>query len=95
MLVLLEHVVTYNYLACPRRYDTHAEIMGVELSRLNDTDRKMKIIAAVKTFKRKMGMTETLGDLGITRMDIPDLAKKAMHDPYMATNATTANNQGY
>jgi alcohol dehydrogenase class IV len=84
--VLLEHVVAYNYPACPRRYDTLAEIIGVELSGLNDTERKMKIIAAVKTFKEKMGMTETLGDLGITRMDIQDLAKKAIRDPCMVTN---------
>lgn len=84
--VLLEHVMAYNYGACPHRYDVIGEIMGVELSGLNDLDRKMKIITAVKTFRERLCMTETLADLGIVRKDIPDLAKKAMRDPCMATN---------
>jgi len=84
--VLLEHVVAYNYSACPRRYNEIAGAMGVDLSGLEDMDRKVKIIAAMKSFREGLGMTETLGDLGVTRGDIPDLAKNAMRDPCMATN---------
>lgn len=84
--VLLEHVVAYNYMACPRRYDVIAETMGVEISGLDDNGRKIKFISAIKAFRERLGMTETLGDLGITRENIPDLARNAMRDPCMATN---------
>jgi len=84
--VLLEHVVAYNYMASPQRYDAIAEIMGVELSELDTDGRKKKVIAAMKAFREGLGMTDTLGDLGITREDIPDLARNAMRDPCMATN---------
>jgi alcohol dehydrogenase len=84
--VLLEHVLAYNYEACPRRYDVIGEILGAELSGLDDIDRKMKIKTTVKTLRERLGMIETLGDLGIVRKDIPDLAKNAMRDPCMATN---------
>lgn len=84
--LLLEHVVAYNYCACPRRYDEIAGAMGVDLSGLEDIDRKRKIVSAMMVFREGLGMAGTLGDLGVTRGDIPDLAKNAMRDPCMATN---------
>jgi alcohol dehydrogenase len=88
--LLLEHVIAYNFGACPGRYETIGKIMGVD-SGGNDgpEEKKRMIIAAITSLREQLGVTETLGDLGVTGKDIPALARNAMHDPCMATNPRT------
>ena len=88
--LLLEHVIAYNFEACPDRYATIGKIMGVDFGgNAGPEEKKRLIIAAVASLRERLGVTETLGDLGVTGKDIPALAKNAMHDPCMATNPRT------
>lgn len=84
--LLLEHVIAYNYDTCPERYDTIGMIMNIDYTGLSPSKKKEAIIEEIKKFRISLGITETLGDLGITKKDIPDLARKAIVDVCMATN---------
>jgi alcohol dehydrogenase len=84
--LLLEHVIAFNYPSCPGRYEAIGRTMGVDLSALGHTEKKEAIIDGVRHLRETLGITDTLGALGVTEKDIPILAENAMHDPCMATN---------
>jgi alcohol dehydrogenase class IV len=84
--LLLEHVMAYNFPACPNRYEEIGRAMGFNLEGLGHTEKKERIIKGIRIFRESLGITDTLGDLGVTRTDIPALAVKALRDPCMATN---------
>jgi|SRR5208337_434334 len=84
--LLLQHVIAFNFPACPMRYEDIGAAFGMDLNDLNLTEKKEKIISGIAAFRDTLGVTETLGDLGVTKQDIPQLAQNAMHDPCMATN---------
>jgi len=76
----------FNYPACPGRFETIAKVMDVELDGLDREARKKAIIGSITAMRDRVGITETLGDLGVKKTDIPELAKKALRDPCLATN---------
>jgi alcohol dehydrogenase class IV len=84
--LLLQHVIAFNFPACPKRYEAIGNALGMDLSDLSLAGKKEKIISGIAALRSSLGVTETLGDLGVTREDIPSLARNAMHDPCMATN---------
>jgi len=84
--LLLEHVITYNYPACPQRYDEIGRILGIDGISAGSGEKKERIAACIRTLRESLGMSQTLGDLGVTREDIPALAQNAIRDPCMATN---------
>ena len=84
--LLLQHVMAFNFPACPKRYEDIGDALGMDLTGLSLTDKKEKILSGIAVLRETLGVTETLGDLGVTRQDIPALARNAMHDPCMATN---------
>ncbi|MBP1928970.1 alcohol dehydrogenase class IV [Methanolinea mesophila] len=84
--LLLEHVVAYNFAVCPGRYETIGKVLGVESGDAGPEEKKRMIVSAIASLRERLGVTETLRDLGVTRDDIPALARNAMHDPCMATN---------
>ncbi|MFA6331928.1 MAG: alcohol dehydrogenase-like regulatory protein ErcA [Methanoregula sp.] len=84
--LLLEHVMAYNFPACPERYEAIGHAMGLDLGSLGHTERREKIIAGIRTLRESLGITASLGDLGVTAADIPALARNALQDPCMATN---------
>jgi alcohol dehydrogenase class IV len=84
--LLLEHVIDYNYPACPERYEKIGAVMGVDYTGNDRKERKTKIIGTLTLMRESLGISETLGELGVKKADIPELAKKAIHDPCMATN---------
>ena len=84
--LLLEHVMAYNYPACPKRYETIGAAMGMDLSATSHADRRETIIAKISHLRETLHVTDTLGDLGVSKADIPALARNALNDPCMATN---------
>lgn len=77
--ILLEQVVAFNYDAAPDRYDDLAEAMGAPRG-------KEALLDALKTIKKKVGITKGLRDLGVKPEDLPMLARKAHEDPCLLTN---------
>ena len=88
--LLLEYVMEFNYESCPNRYETIGRILGVETEGLKHDEKKQRILGAVTAIREKLGITETLGDLGITKSDLPNLASTAIRDPCLATNPRRA-----
>lgn len=84
--IILSHVVRYNYDACPGRYQKIGEAIGQDLSGLSDAEKKSAIIEAIVKLEKKAGVDKTLGQLGVTKEDIPALAQKAMNDVCIVTN---------
>ena len=82
--LLLEYVAEFNYDACPERYSTIGALFdptGRDVS-----DGKNGLLLALRKLRETLGITERLSDLGVTRQDLPQLAKKAIRDPCLATN---------
>ena len=84
--IMLSHVIRYNYDTCPERYQKIGEAIGLDLSGLSDAEKKSAIIEAIITLEKQAGVDKTLGQLGVTKEDIPALAQKAMKDVCIVTN---------
>ncbi len=85
--ILLEAVVDYNFPACPERYTEIGRALGGEIdSRAPVDEQRQATLETLRGFKKRLGMTSTLADLGVTRDDLKALAKTAVLDPCMATN---------
>jgi alcohol dehydrogenase len=84
--LLLEHVVDFNFSACPKRYEIVGRILAGSTAGLPHEEAKRNIVSAIRTLRESLGVTETLSDLGVSKKDIPELAKMAKRDPCLATN---------
>lgn len=84
--ILLRHVIDYNFEQIPERYSDIGEAMGLDLKGMTMAHRKQTLLEAIDGLRREIGMTRTLGELGVTRADVPTLAENAMRDPCMITN---------
>lgn len=88
--LLLEHVMEFNYNACPGRYEAVGRALGVETGNLGREERKERVLKAVAAMRENLGITVRLSDLGVSRSDIPALARTAIRDPCLATNPRKA-----
>ena len=84
--ILLRHVIDFNFELVAERYCDIGEAMGLDLKGMTMANRKRALLEAIDGLKREVGVTGTLGELGVTRADIPELAANAMRDPCMITN---------
>jgi len=86
--LLIDHVVRFNWPQAGHRYASLADPMGVSLEGLSSEAACDAFIEALVGFKHRIGITATLGERGIRKEDIPQLARLAVDDPCMATNPT-------
>jgi alcohol dehydrogenase len=84
--MLVEHVVAFNYGACPERHDEIALRLGAELSRLGAGGRLQALTAALRRVKAIAGLDLRLRDRGVVRADLGALARTAVVDPCIVTN---------
>ncbi|BCR03827.1 iron-containing alcohol dehydrogenase [Desulfuromonas versatilis] len=84
--ILLDEVIAFNYPAAPERFDAIARAMGLELPDAPPEERCSILVEGVRSLKRAVGLTRHLGDLGVTRKDLPGLSRHALTDPCMVTN---------
>jgi alcohol dehydrogenase class IV len=85
--VLLDYVVEYNFEAAPQRYLDLAAAMGEKIGADCSLDRQKKqIVAAIRRLKHKLGVDDSLQDIGVHPDDIPELAAKALQDACLLTN---------
>jgi alcohol dehydrogenase class IV len=81
--ILLEHVISYNFESAFDRYLRIGQAMGLALKRGQE---KESILRAIMNLRKALGISQTLGQIGLSRNDIPELAKKAMQDACLVTN---------
>ena len=89
--ILLGPVIDFNFEACPDRYEAIGKLLNVNYTGLAQGDAKHTLVSAITSLRRALGDTETLSDLGVSKKDIPELAKKAKRDPCLATNPRKMN----
>lgn len=87
--ILLDNVVSINYDSAPERFDVIAEIFGLEFKNETAKERKKALTNRIIQFKKELGITKKLKDIGVKSSDIPVLAKKAHNDPCLLTNPKT------
>jgi len=84
--ILLSHVISFNYDSASERYDKIGEAMGLKLN----GDRKKSICEKIVQLKTDSGITSTLGQKGMKKSDIPQLAHNAIKDACIVTNPKRA-----
>lgn len=88
--LLLNHVVDFNYPAAPERYDRIGLAMGIDMSGREPAQRKDALLKGIVGLRERAGIATTIGALGATPADIPQLAANAFNDPCFATNPRCA-----
>ncbi len=81
--ILLEYVMAFNFDAAVERYMRIGQAMGVDLKR---GEERASILSAIQQLREAVGIHQTLGQIGLLRGDIPELARKALQDACMVTN---------
>ncbi len=84
--ILLPLVVAYNFEAAPSRFRLIAQAMGVPEQGRADTVVRSELAGAVRTFVERFCGTTRLSSVGVRLQDLPELARRALEDPCMATN---------
>jgi alcohol dehydrogenase class IV len=91
--ILLSNVIEFNYDAVPERYNTIGEAMGLDLKGMDRAKKKSVVVGRIREFEQILGTDEKLGDIGVRREDIPELAKKAAEDVCIVTNPRPASQE--
>ncbi|HSO20346.1 MAG TPA: iron-containing alcohol dehydrogenase, partial [Desulfosarcina sp.] len=63
-----------------------AAIFGLQRDGMDPGALCEAVVGVMGRFKKRLGITASLGERGIRREDIPRLARMAVDDPCMATN---------
>ncbi len=84
--ILLPYVVEFNFDAVPDRYREEGQAMGLDVSGMTPAEVRSGIVSALERLNEVTGTSYTLGQLGVARSDIPELAEKALNDPCIFTN---------
>ena len=92
-LALLEYVIAFNFDEAMERYRDIAICLGIDAKRMPLARLKQGIIDAVRQFRKDIGLTKSLSELGVKRSDFTRLANNAINDFTMGTNPKKASKQ--
>ncbi len=84
--LLLEHVVAFNFSSATERYRLIGKSMGLDLLDGYPGRTMSAILGDLNRLRMAAGIGQRLGQIGVHRTYIPELARKAMDDPCMVTN---------
>ena len=90
--ILLEAVLDYHFPFLPDRYAAIGRALGAKFDdRASADEKRQASMETLRNFKKNLGMTGSLADLGVTEADLGNLARNAVLDPCMATNPVALN----
>ena len=78
--LLLPHVLKFNGQVCPELYRNMGNAFGLDMSNTTDEEAVDKVVEAVKDLSKKLGIPQTLKEIGVPVEMIPTLAKQAIND---------------
>ncbi len=85
--ILLPHVAAWNFEAAPARLVAVARALGFDPGAPGEAGAARGVRQALAEFTGRLGLGGRLATSGVTEADLPGLARKALEDPCMATNA--------
>ena len=78
--------MAFNFSAVPHRYRRVAEALGVATNSLSFEEVSRELSERLPALRLRVGVSKTLGDLGISRDTLPELARDALRDACIVTN---------
>ena len=78
--IMLPHVLRFNGKICPDLFRNMGNAFGLDMSNLSDDAAVEKVVSAVESLSQRLGLPQTLRDVGIPEEMIPTLAKQALND---------------
>ncbi|MGO1500965.1 MAG: alcohol dehydrogenase-like regulatory protein ErcA [Marinobacter sp.] len=84
--LLLEHVVAYNFRSAEDRFRRVAEAMDIDTRGMGKPEIQKRLMNRIVQLKRKVGLEDSLANLGVSVSDIPYLSGFALQDPCILTN---------
>ena len=78
--LLLPHVLKFNGVVCPELYRNMGASFGLDMSNTTDEEAVDKVVEAVRELSIKLGIPQTLREIGVPEEMIPTLAKQAIND---------------
>lgn len=78
--LLLPHVLKFNGQVCPELFRNMGNAFGLNMNDLSDEEAVNKVVNAVKDLSKRLGIPQTLREIGIPEDMIPTLAKQAIND---------------
>ncbi|MBP3841488.1 MAG: lactaldehyde reductase [Bacilli bacterium] len=78
--LLLPHVLRFNGKICPELFRNMGRAIGLSMENLSDEEAVNKVADAVKNLAIKVGIPQTLKEIGIRKEDLPKLAHQALND---------------
>lgn len=78
--LLLPHVLKFNGKVCPDLYRNMGASFGLDMSDTTDEEAVDKVVEAVRELSVKLGIPQTLREIGVPEEMLPTLAKQAIND---------------
>lgn len=78
--ILLPHVLKFNGQICPELFRNMGGALGLEMTNLSDKEVIEKFVMEIKTLSVKLGLPQTLKEIGIRESDLTILASQAIND---------------
>ncbi|WP_221794559.1 alcohol dehydrogenase-like regulatory protein ErcA [Oceanobacter mangrovi] len=89
--ILIERVVDFNFSAAPDRFKVIANTLGIDTRQLSTPQLQKALVTHIRDLKTELGLTQTLGEAGVSMADIPALSGNAITDPCILTNPRKSN----
>lgn len=94
--IILPTVLEYNGEVCANLYkEIITQCFGIDATKFTDEEAIKTMCEKVKTLSEKVGITQTIKDVGAKKKDIPMLAEKAMEDPCKPGNPKEVNKKDF
>lgn len=78
--LLLPHVLKFNGVVCPELYRNMGRAFGLNMDNLSDEEAIEKVVEAVSDLSKRLGIPQTLREIGIPQEMLPQLANQAIND---------------
>ncbi len=78
--LLLPHVLRFNGAVCPELFRNMGRAFGLNMDNLNDDEAVEKVVSAITELSKRLGIPQTLREIGIPEEMLPALANQAIND---------------
>lgn len=78
--LLLPHVLKFNGEVCPDLFRNMGKVFGLDMNNLSDEAAVQTVVKAISDLSKRLGIPQTLREIGIPEEMLPQLAKQAIND---------------